>query len=277
MTMSPGVSDDVTMPYQRTNADGPLILQYAYRAPSEPQKTGGDFVLARRYRDGSISVLVTDLWAKAAEAAHYACRIQEAFERLSRTPVPPGELLHRLDAAFSAELRVQAASEGTATAFAIACDARGELLYASAGTDCGLLFRGIEPRLHLESTGPLLGLDASARYAEKSVRLEPGDLLVVCTDGVTEARGPHTGRVQLGTRGLSEMMQSLLVGKQAPTCDDLLQRVDAWTGGTLHDDATAVFLSGRTCDSASEPNRLRAAARSVRHPIRLTTHARFLA
>jgi sigma-B regulation protein RsbU (phosphoserine phosphatase) len=220
-----------------------LAIQHAYRSPGDARRSGGDFALVRRHLDGAITFVVTDLWAKGPEAEHYILRLQNAFEVVSLAARSPARVLSLLNQCFVNELESRAVIEGSASAFAATCDTRGELRYASAGADGVLLFRGPDRHYHLESTGPLLGIADGPIYSEQGFTYEPGDLLVVCTDGVTEARKGGDGRAFLGTGGLAEIMRTLLRAHALPTCDELMRKVANWIGGDFHDDATALFAS----------------------------------
>jgi Stage II sporulation protein E (SpoIIE) len=219
------------------------VLQHAYRSPNDARRAGGDFVVARRHFDRTVTFMVIDLWAKAAEADYYADQMEHAFRKLSLTVLSPARMLSHLDREFSRHLRARSDIEGTASAFVVTCDTNGNVRYAAAGTDTALLFRGPVRHLHLESTGPLLGFDNTQGFSEKGFTLQADDLLVVCTDGITEARSGWPERSQLGTRGLAGILQQLISAKGKPTCDDLMERVGDWVGGEFQDDATAVFVT----------------------------------
>jgi sigma-B regulation protein RsbU (phosphoserine phosphatase) len=73
----------------------------------------------------------------------------------------------------------------------------------------------------LEEGGPVLGLLSIATYAYATVPLQPGDLVVVCSDGVTEARNlanEEFGRDRLveavkGRHGASRMSCSSICSR----------------------------------------------------------------
>lgn len=220
-----------------------VALQHGYRSPRDLQRAGGDFALVRRFLDGTTTFIVMDLWAKGSEADHYVSRMQSAFSAISLAVRSPAGVLSRLNRVLVEELQSRSATEGSASAFVVTCDAAGQLRYAAAGTDAALLFHGPDHHRHLEATGPLLGLWDRAGYFEQGFAFQLGDLLVVCTDGITEAHPRGHTRCLLGTRGLSEIMRTLIRTKVSPSCDDLLENVGTWMGGDFHDDATAVIAN----------------------------------
>jgi serine phosphatase RsbU (regulator of sigma subunit) len=218
-----------------------VALEHAYRSPLRAERAGGDFAVARRRPDGTTTLMVTDLWAKSDEADHYTSHMKRAFNIISLTVQSPARILSMLNRVFSRELHVQCAPEGTASAVVVTWDGWGKLRYASAGTDAALLFRGSDYHRHLEATGPLLGLIENAEYEEQGLTFRFGDLLVACTDGITEAR--DDSHALLGTGGLATIMHKLIRANERPTCEDLMEHVAAWSGTEFYDDATVVFAN----------------------------------
>jgi sigma-B regulation protein RsbU (phosphoserine phosphatase) len=60
------------------------------------------------------------------------------------------------------------------------------LTYVNAGHNAPIILRGDEA-LHLETGGPVVGLLPGAAYAQGSVELQPGDIFIGYTDGISEA------------------------------------------------------------------------------------------
>jgi sigma-B regulation protein RsbU (phosphoserine phosphatase) len=93
---------------------------------------------------------------------------------------------------------------------------------------------------HIESSGLPLGILESASYREESGRLEPGDLVVLYTDGVTEAEDP--GGEEFGVERVAEVVAAADDHADA-VCDRLLASVDTFTRGEpLQDDATLLVV-----------------------------------
>jgi sigma-B regulation protein RsbU (phosphoserine phosphatase) len=96
----------------------------------------------------------------------------------------------------------------------------------------------------LEVGGPVLGLLAVATYAYEETSLSPGDLVVMFSDGVTEARnsaGDEFGR---------ERLLDLLKGQHARAAEGVLEEVLAAVnafaeGAPQADDITALVLRYR--------------------------------
>jgi sigma-B regulation protein RsbU (phosphoserine phosphatase) len=69
--------------------------------------------------------------------------------------------------------------------------ASGELVYANAGHNPPILVRASGEAQFLEGGGPVLGILPIAPYREERLHLDEGDMLVLYSDGVTEAGNPQ--------------------------------------------------------------------------------------
>ncbi len=92
-----------------------------------------------------------------------------------------------------------------------------------------------------ESVGNLpMGIIEPTAYAQFGVSLSRGDLVVMYTDSLVEARAAD-GRM-LGEAGLLEMVRGLDASKPERLVGDLLARVEAYRGGARADDDVTVML-----------------------------------
>ncbi len=115
----------------------------------------------------------------------------------------------------------------------------------NAGHNAPLVLRrngGTAPHvLRLEADGPVVGLLPFAPYAEQTLQLEPGDLLLAYTDGISEAM-THAEE-EWG----EERMLHAAASAGGQTADEVLQAVfteaDRFTAGAAqHDDMTVLVL-----------------------------------
>src|SRR5712671_6187859 len=73
-----------------------------------------------------------------------------------------------------------------------------ELVYCNAGLPAPLLLRHSKSVERLEKGGPMLGAMQQAAYDTASVRLNPGDMLLAYSDGVTECRNSEDEEFEMG-------------------------------------------------------------------------------
>jgi sigma-B regulation protein RsbU (phosphoserine phosphatase) len=84
--------------------------------------------------------------------------------------------------------------------FGVLDPSNGMLLYVNGGHEFPVLVNSAGVKERLATTGPAVGVFAGAHFDIQSVRIEPGDILVAFTDGVTEAtnsNGELFGRERL--------------------------------------------------------------------------------
>jgi phosphoserine phosphatase RsbU/P len=115
------------------------------------------------------------------------------------------------------------------------------LRLANAGHDPPLVLRAATAQIEqLDSGGLVLGIDTEVRYREQSVPLKPGDVVAFYTDGFTEARSPEGEQFTL-----AHVKDGLLEFQDLPAqqlADALFERIEAYSAGTLNDDATILTV-----------------------------------
>jgi len=125
------------------------------------------------------------------------------------------------------------------------------LTYASAGHNPPRLLRGGSV-LSLDVVGGLpLGFDPGASYEDASITLEPEDLVVIYTDGITEAMREGIDGLELfGTEGLDRVL-SEYSSDRACDCTELVRKaIAAFTNdATPTDDRTMLILRAISKDS----------------------------
>jgi serine phosphatase RsbU (regulator of sigma subunit) len=152
-----------------------------------------------------------------------------------------------------------------ASLFIAVVDLRKESMqYASAGFEVGLLFDGDGSHVHLEPTGPMLGLRSPPAFGERVLPLRRNSTLVVVTDGITTARPPDGDDSTIfGSRGVAAAVQDSLRHGSDPALA-IFNAAARQACGQLVDDATVLvssLLAPRRM--ASEGDRLQPARASA--------------
>lgn len=187
--------------------------------------------------DGRLVATVTDVSGKGVGAGMIASGIHAAVRLLSETEPSLDALALRIN-----EYLVGATEDNRFATFAmIRLAVDGTLTAVNAG-HCPMLIRRSSGAIEqINSSGLPLGILEAARYRETTSHLEPGDLLVMYTDGLTEAENPN--EEEFGV----ERVESSVAGLDRPTaesaCRDLLGAVNDFVcGRPLNDDATLVVV-----------------------------------
>ncbi len=199
----------------------------------------GDFYDVFRLADGAVGLTVADVAGKGMAASLIMASAKARLPLLAADR-PAEETLRELNRVLAAEL---SAREFVALAFARFDPSSGALTLANAGLPDPYLLRRDEPPRPLAVPGPRLplGVRREVPYEVLQISLQPGDRLLMLTDGLAEAPTP-TGE-PLGYAALAELMP--MDGGAAPLLtwlDGMLERVRARTGAALEDDWTALVL-----------------------------------
>jgi serine phosphatase RsbU (regulator of sigma subunit)/anti-sigma regulatory factor (Ser/Thr protein kinase) len=230
---------------------GAFVVEGAHRAAAE---VGGDYFDYFPLPDGRIGLVIADVSGKGL-AGCLVMAMLSALVRGARTDASsPAALLAALDERLSTTLRVGS----FVTAFYGVLDPRtGRIQYASAGHNPTLVYRCASRHVEtLRDRGiPLAAVRGGAIAAtleDREIMLEPGDILLQFTDGISEAFEP-SGREQFGTARIeAALLASASEGARA-VIDTLLEAVAGWTaGGPRLDDETLLVVRR---DPAAEPAR----------------------
>jgi sigma-B regulation protein RsbU (phosphoserine phosphatase) len=148
------------------------------------REVAGDFYDFYTLPDGRLALVIADVSGKGVPAALFMALSVTVLRFAMGLNFSPDELMDRANRAIVSDQQ----SKMFATVFVGYLDLESSSLeFASAGHNPPLLYRAATGRCeYLETMGVAMGLFKDADYAEKSVTLEEGDVLVLYTDGITE-------------------------------------------------------------------------------------------
>jgi hypothetical protein len=213
-----------------------------YRPAGSENEVGGDFYDAFRMADGWMLV-VGDVTGRGARAASLTAVARYTLRTAASLTGDPVRALETLNRALFAR---GDSSLCSVVALALSEDPARPVRLAVAGHPLPLLIDGDEVG-ELCQADPVLGAFNDARWSVSHCTLDPGQQLVVVTDGVLEAQGPSE-------RFGEDRLRSELRAASDPT--QVLQRVEAslqsFTQGALDDDIAVVVLAP-TPDAAAAP------------------------
>jgi serine phosphatase RsbU (regulator of sigma subunit) len=207
-------------------------------AVSIPCRTvGGDFYDYLPLSGGAFGFALGDVAGKGAAAALQAAAVQANFVAIAPVSEDPAAALARINTA----LLRRAVEARFATMFYGALEPGGVLRFSNAGQEPPIALHAGGRMSTLEAGGAVLGILPGVTYDRGSVQLEKGDLVVVCSDGVTEAQngeGAEFGR---------ERLVDVLAGCHGLTpetvMDRLISAVRTFVGGAPQaDDITALVV-----------------------------------
>ncbi|MBV9646610.1 MAG: SpoIIE family protein phosphatase [Candidatus Eremiobacteraeota bacterium] len=208
----------------------------AYVSATRDASVGGDlFDVHRLDRDHGL-IVVADVSGKGIEAAVNTAFVKYSIRTLALGERDPAKILDAFNVLFLDSIKDPGLF---VVAFVGVLDAATmQLHYASAGHAGAFLRRGADV-LQLGVTGPIVGLDRSFTYTSETVGLRAGDLLVLATDGLTDARDRH-GKT-LDETGAMRLLKESPRDPQA-CADQLVSAVQRRSGGRIFDDLALLVI-----------------------------------
>jgi sigma-B regulation protein RsbU (phosphoserine phosphatase) len=147
----------------------------------------GDFFKVMQL-DSVLGLTVGDIAGKGLSAGIWQAHLMDLIQRNARTYPHPADAV----AAVNRELCQDKSEPPIAALFFARLDLeRSELVYCNAGLPPPLILKRNKSVERLEEGGPMLGALHQATYNSGTVRLNPGDMLLAYSDGLTECRNPR--------------------------------------------------------------------------------------
>jgi phosphoserine phosphatase RsbU/P len=149
---------------------------------------GGDFYDILPLPDGRLAIAVGDVAGKGSPAALLMALLLAILRTLVDEGLEPGELVERLNVQVS---RHAPSSRFITLFYGVFDPPSGTLTYVNAGHMPPLIRRAATGAFErLASTGVALGMFEESRFAAERAKITPGDLVVLYSDGITEAEDP---------------------------------------------------------------------------------------
>ncbi len=214
-----------------------------YNAPC--RTVGGDYYDFLTAPNGRLAIVVADVAGKGLPAALMMSNLQAKTQAIVETCDSPAEVVTRLNRG----LAKTCPQNRFVTLFYCVIDpATGELTYSNAGHNPPLLVRASGEVNQLQDGGPVLGIIKGMRYTEAATAMCPGDVLVMYSDGVTEAT--NAAGDEFGEDRLLEVVRRS--GRQAQGIVDAVHGAvrDFTAGQPPADDITVVAAVRQAAASA---------------------------
>jgi serine phosphatase RsbU (regulator of sigma subunit) len=210
-------------------------FRLAARSSSSRQVAGDTYDVL--LRDNSLIATVTDVSGKGVGAGMIASGVHAGVRLMAGSVTDLSELAGRINTYLSGAT----ADNRFATFAMVRISPDGAVRAVNAGHLPILIRRSDGSVDELASSGLPLGILDAAPYTESTARMDRGDLLVLYTDGITEAEDPD--EEEFGVERLVELVASLTEVTAEQACTKILDAVDDHTkGATLQDDVTLLVV-----------------------------------
>jgi serine phosphatase RsbU (regulator of sigma subunit) len=212
---------------------------YLYRSATEIAKVGGDFFDIFELEHNKVGIMIGDVSGKGLRAATITSLVKNTIRAYAYEEESPAAILARTN---NAVKKSTPPSYFVTLFFGIFDLKTGGIVYCSAGHPPALLKKrdGVEL---LSKNSPILGAFLDMKYLEGISTVGPGDVLVLYTDGITEAR--H-GREFFGEDRLVAFLNNLKKISVKDTVQAIYDEVIRFTGGELFDDAVLLSVGINT-------------------------------
>lgn len=218
-------------------AELPAIPGFDVAASSEPCfSVGGDLFDVIALDDARFAIVLADVSGKGTPASLIMAFAHAAFRCLANR-LSPVDLLTRI----SELVRNANKTHRYLTGFYAELDpASRKMIYVNAGHIPPAIIRG-ERTLELKTGGAVIGLLPGTTFEQGEVTLEPGDVLAIYSDGVSEAQAPNED--EFGSEGVVECVRVLRTRPAAEILRRLEQSLFEFAAGRpFADDRTTLIL-----------------------------------
>lgn len=204
----------------------------------------GDYYDVLQLPDGRLVFAIADISGKGLSAAILMANLQAFFRVVASSGSPPGEVCRKLNHHFH---QVTDSSRFATFFYGEWHPVERRLRFVNAGHNPPILL-GSGTRQALQKGGIPLGIFPDSEFETGEVRLDVGDLLVLFSDGITEA-GARDGK-EFGEERLHALIDQRDGDSLADLESKVLQAVRAWTGDEVEDDMTLVLIRALENDNA---------------------------
>ncbi|MBC7271885.1 MAG: SpoIIE family protein phosphatase [Streptomyces sp.] len=226
------------LPPELPQIDG-VEVEVIYRAAGEGNEVGGDFYDVFPIRDGAYGFAIGDVCGTGPNAAAVTGLARHALRLLAREGLSGPAVLQRLNSAIL--------DEGARSRFLTLLygemrpqdDGSAELKVVCAGHPLPLRLRQDGSVEAAAEPQPLLGVLEDLELYEQTVTLDPGDVLLCVTDGVTERR---EGARMLGDDGLADVLTTCTGLTAGAVAARIMRAVERFASDAPSDDMAILAM-----------------------------------
>jgi serine phosphatase RsbU (regulator of sigma subunit) len=219
----------------------PRVEGYDLAGHNAPCLTvGGDYYDFIPYPDGRLAMVLGDVAGKGMAAAMLMSNLQARVQLLTEAPPELAALITRLDRSLAANCP----TNRFITLFMCVLDpATGAVTYCNAGHNPALVIRASGEVEALDAQGTVLGILPDLPYDEFPLQINPGDMVAIYSDGVTEATGED------GSEFGQERLAELLAARRGESAQEIVhsvtEAVASWCTSEVAEDDITLMVARR--------------------------------
>lgn len=228
----------------------PRHKEFRLHAQNEPASyVAGDFFDYWMLDEATLALVIADVSGKGIPAAIFMAVCRTVLRTLAIADRSPAETLAMANRLLTENNQEQ---YFVTLFYAQYRSQSGDILYANAGHNPPYVMREGRKIESLGSpTGPAMGVwEEEAEYCDRRTQLHPGDVLILYTDGVTEAI--DSSERMLSEEGLERLLRESSGQTPDELCHTVVRRVQEHCGGSPQDDVTIMVLQRTSSGQIAE-------------------------
>ncbi len=218
----------------------PKIKNAILEAYSVPAKgVSGDYYDAFQLKGGKLALVICDVAGKGVPAALVMVMIRSILHLIASSDREVQTMLTWVNRGISGEIDI----DHYATMSILTYDQKtSEIVYSNAAHHPLLIYRNATKEVEtLDTEGLPIGIEKSTAYTQKKIKLDPGDLIILYTDGIIEAMNAK------GEQYSTERFQNLVKDHANLSPKELLDALKEDLDGFVknakqHDDQTLLLM-----------------------------------
>ncbi|MGH9815889.1 MAG: PP2C family protein-serine/threonine phosphatase [Candidatus Acidiferrales bacterium] len=201
------------------------------------QMVGGDYYDFVKITDETMLTVIADVEGKGVASGLVMANLQATLRAL----VAHLHSLERLVSAVNNMILADTRAQKFMTFFACMLDTRNRALhYINAGHVPPVVLRASGEKIHLSEGGMVMGVFPDVPYDRGFLALESGDIMVGCTDGITEAMNP--ANEEYGSERLVAAVERCRSLPAQKIVEAVLEDVEQFSRGGTHEDDRVIYI-----------------------------------
>jgi two-component system CheB/CheR fusion protein len=218
------------------HVDG-IEFGHLYHSATEAAKVGGDFYDIFEIDSERIGIILGDVSGKGIEAATLTSIVKNTIKAHAFENNDPGSIMSKTN---EMVLRSSPSSIFVTVIYAVLNIATGEIVYCDAGHPPAIIRKSLSDIEMLAEYSPIIGAFENVRYENGRATLKDGDVLILYTDGVIEARRGHEF---FGEERLVSFVKNTVSTETKSIPGAIFNQVQKFTNHKLSDDVAILTVS----------------------------------
>ena len=215
------------------------VGKYDFACSWQPAgEVSGDYCDVTPLKDQQVALCIGDVSGKGLPAALLMANLQAAVKANEEVALTPSQLVTNVNRVIS-----QNVSENKFITFfyGVVDTKNNRLTYTNAGHNAPLLVRRDGSVFCLSTGGVILGILPDHPFSQGSIDLQPGDQLLLYTDGISEAM--NTEGEEFGEARLQQFLRTIAPRAAYSTLQEINQAVSAFHSALERDDRTMIAMT----------------------------------